>query len=96
MVGAGAPAFHFYGAVLSNPWHTVGIHLHSVASANAGWTRGSGQERQEMGKREGAGGSEEKVLHRDFGFFSVQAAEVFRSNFIFFNSSSKAAQACSW
>lgn len=50
-VSSGARAFYFYGVALSNPRHTVRIHLHSEASANFGWTRGSNQgvERRESG-----------------------------------------------
>lgn len=86
--------FCFYGGALSNPWHTVRIHLHSEASAN--FLDGHGDQTRERGEGK-EWGERRKVKSKcflgDFCICSSQAAEVvnqpFSSYCIYFNSSSK-------
>lgn len=80
---AGARAFRFLWCSAVKSSTHVGIHLHSEASANSGWTRGSDQEREEKEKREAVEESEEKLLPQGFCICSLQAAEVVSQSAIY-------------
>lgn len=71
--GVRAPVCRFYCVSSSNPRHAAEIQLHLEASANTGWTRGSGWERED------GGGERRRVSRRESAalrFLHLQPAEV--------------------